>query len=129
MLQPPVRKSIRFAEAPARGKSILQHAPNSPGAAAYRALARTLLEPGVVAGSAELMAEGPDPLGKRALYWMPVEPEAVAAATAPADGGPGPTGPAAQLDPRPPPRPAGGQARPVLRRPRRPASPGGTGPP
>ncbi len=27
VLQPPVRKSIRFAEAPARGKSILQHAP------------------------------------------------------------------------------------------------------
>jgi len=24
------------------------------------------------------MAEGPDPLGKRALYWMPVEPEAEA---------------------------------------------------
>ncbi len=42
MLDPPVRKSIRFAEAPARGKSILQHAPSSPGAAAYRALARTL---------------------------------------------------------------------------------------
>src|SRR5665213_2661227 len=35
ILQPPVRKSIRFAEAPARGKSILQHAPTSPGAAAY----------------------------------------------------------------------------------------------
>ncbi len=42
VLQPPVRKSIRFAEAPARGKSILQHAPDSPGAEAYRALARLL---------------------------------------------------------------------------------------
>jgi chromosome partitioning protein len=52
VLQPPVRKSIRFAEAPARGKSILQHAPNSPGAVAYRQLARTLIDLGVVAGTA-----------------------------------------------------------------------------
>jgi len=44
VLQPPVRKSIRFAEAPARGKSILQHAPTSPGAEAYRALARLLAD-------------------------------------------------------------------------------------
>ena len=51
VLQPPVRKSIRFAEAPARGKSILQHAPNSPGALAYRQLARTLLDMSVVAGN------------------------------------------------------------------------------
>jgi chromosome partitioning protein len=51
VLQPPVRKSIRFAEAPARGKSILQHAPSSPGAIAYRELARSLLNVGVVAGS------------------------------------------------------------------------------
>ncbi len=51
VLQPPVRKSIRFAEAPARGKSILQHAPNSPGAVAYRTLAATLRVPGVVAGA------------------------------------------------------------------------------
>jgi chromosome partitioning protein len=50
VLQPPVRKSIRFAEAPARGKSILQHAPSSPGAMAYRQLARTLLEASTVAG-------------------------------------------------------------------------------
>ncbi len=50
VLQPPVRKSIRFAEAPARGKSILQHAPDSPGAIAYRELARSLLQPGVEAG-------------------------------------------------------------------------------
>ena len=51
VLQPPVRKSIRFAEAPARGKSILQHAPGSPGAEAYRALAVALLAPGVVTGT------------------------------------------------------------------------------
>jgi chromosome partitioning protein len=51
VLQPPVRKSIRFAEAPARGKSIIQHAPNSQGALAYRELARALLETGVPAGT------------------------------------------------------------------------------
>jgi len=51
VLQPPVRKSIRFAEAPARGKSILQHAPNSPGALAYRQLARTLMDTSVAAGT------------------------------------------------------------------------------
>ncbi len=42
VLEPPVRKSIRFAEAPARGRCILQHAPSSPGAEAYRSLAATL---------------------------------------------------------------------------------------
>jgi chromosome partitioning protein len=42
VLDPPVGKSIRFAEAPARGRSILRHAPGSPGAEAYRALAKTL---------------------------------------------------------------------------------------
>jgi len=41
-LEPPVRKSIRFAEAPERGRCIIQHAPGSPGADAYRALAATL---------------------------------------------------------------------------------------
>ena len=39
VLEPPVPKSVRFAEAPAQGRSILQHAPGSPGAEAYRALA------------------------------------------------------------------------------------------
>jgi chromosome partitioning protein len=43
VLQPPVRKSVRFAEAPAAGKSIMQHAPSSPGAEAYRSLARQLV--------------------------------------------------------------------------------------
>jgi chromosome partitioning protein len=42
VFDPPVRKSIRFAEAPLGGLSILQHAPNSPGAEAYRAIARQL---------------------------------------------------------------------------------------
>ena len=39
VLEPMVPRSIRFAEAPATGRSILDHAPTSPGAAAYRALA------------------------------------------------------------------------------------------
>jgi len=51
VLQPPVRKSIRFAEAPARGKSILQHAPSSAGAQAYRDLAKLLLDTPVSAGT------------------------------------------------------------------------------
>jgi len=42
VLNPPVRKSVRFAEAPARSRCILQHAPESPGADAYRALALQL---------------------------------------------------------------------------------------
>lgn len=42
VLEPVVPKSIRFAEAPAHGRSILEHAPSSPGAAAYRALAQVL---------------------------------------------------------------------------------------
>ena len=39
VLEPAVPRSIRFAEAPASGVSILDHAPSSPGAAAYRELA------------------------------------------------------------------------------------------
>ena len=54
VLQPPVRKSIRFAEAPARGKSILQHAPTSPGAQAYRDLARLLFGSNTTAGVDEV---------------------------------------------------------------------------
>lgn len=42
VLDPPIPKSIRFAEAPGRGQSILEHAPASAGAAAYRAVAATL---------------------------------------------------------------------------------------
>jgi len=42
VLDPPVRKSVRFAEAPEFGRCILQHAPMSAGAEAYRALAREL---------------------------------------------------------------------------------------
>ena len=44
VLEPPVPKSVRFAEAPARGLSILDHASGSRGAEAYRSIARTLHE-------------------------------------------------------------------------------------
>jgi hypothetical protein len=42
VFEPPVPKSVRFAEAPGRGVSILEHAPASKGAEAYRSIARTL---------------------------------------------------------------------------------------
>jgi chromosome partitioning protein len=44
VFEPPVPKSVRFAEAPALGQSVLEHAPTSPGAAAYRALASSLYD-------------------------------------------------------------------------------------
>ncbi|GAA1686630.1 ParA family protein [Kribbella yunnanensis] len=43
VLAPAIPKSIRFAEAPAVGETILTTAPTSPGAKAYRTLATTLL--------------------------------------------------------------------------------------
>lgn len=42
VLEPPVKKSIRFAEASQAGSSILRYAPGHPGADAYRALARRI---------------------------------------------------------------------------------------
>lgn len=39
VLMPPVRKSIKFAEASQAGRSMLSYAPNHPGAEAYRELA------------------------------------------------------------------------------------------
>ena len=42
VLGDPIPKSVRFAEAPGLGRSILTHAPRSAGAEAYRALARLL---------------------------------------------------------------------------------------
>lgn len=39
VFSPPVPKSIRFAEAPGHGKTILDYAPRSKGASAYRELA------------------------------------------------------------------------------------------
>lgn len=45
VLSPPVPKSVKVAEAPSFGRSILEHAPTSKGAVAYRALADTILQP------------------------------------------------------------------------------------
>ncbi len=42
VLEPPVPKSVRVAEAPAKGRSILQHASRSASADAYRSLAAEL---------------------------------------------------------------------------------------
>jgi chromosome partitioning protein len=43
VLSPPIPKSIRFAEAPAVGRTVLSTAPSTKGAAAYRDLAGQLL--------------------------------------------------------------------------------------
>ena len=43
VLDPVIPRSVRFAEAPARGRSILDHAPTSIGAVAYTELAGTVL--------------------------------------------------------------------------------------
>ena len=42
LLDPPIPKSVRVAEAPGRGASVLEHAPHSASADAYRALAASL---------------------------------------------------------------------------------------
>src|SRR5258705_324367 len=42
VLGPPIPKTVRFAEAPGRGVSILEHAPQSAGAQAYPAIAEPL---------------------------------------------------------------------------------------
>ena len=42
VFEPPVRKSVRFAEASQAGKSIVRFAPGHPGAEAYRIIAREL---------------------------------------------------------------------------------------
>lgn len=42
VLDPPIPKTVRVAEAPARGMSVLEHARRSKASDAYRALARTL---------------------------------------------------------------------------------------
>ncbi len=42
VLDPPVPKSVRVAEAPGKGGSVLRHAPGSASAEAYRQLAATL---------------------------------------------------------------------------------------
>jgi chromosome partitioning protein len=42
VLEPPIPKSVRFAEAPALGRSVLSTAHRSKGAAAYREVATAL---------------------------------------------------------------------------------------
>jgi chromosome partitioning protein len=44
VVEPPIPKSIRFAEAPAAGRSILSTTRNHRGAEAYREVAESLLE-------------------------------------------------------------------------------------
>ena len=44
VLSPPVAKSIRFAEAPAQGRSILTTAAQAPGAQSYREIANQMIE-------------------------------------------------------------------------------------
>jgi chromosome partitioning protein len=50
VIDPPIPKTVRFAEAPGRGVSILEHAPSSSGAQAYRAIAAAL-HSDLIAGS------------------------------------------------------------------------------
>jgi chromosome partitioning protein len=44
VLPPPVPKSVKVAEAPRTSRSVLEHAPRSAAAEAYRALAATIVE-------------------------------------------------------------------------------------
>jgi chromosome partitioning protein len=44
VFDPPIPKSVRFAEAPELGRSVLQHASSSPGAKAYREVAIQVLD-------------------------------------------------------------------------------------
>jgi chromosome partitioning protein len=44
VLEPPIPKSVKVAEAPATGRSVLEHAGRSKPAIAYRELAGTLIE-------------------------------------------------------------------------------------
>lgn len=60
----PVRKSVRFAEAPNRGVTIQAHDPTIPGAAAYRVLAAELMNL-PVEGDDRARAEGGQPTGAR----------------------------------------------------------------
>ena len=46
VFQTVIPRSVRVAEAPSHGEPLLQHAPNSPGSAAYRDLAREVVERG-----------------------------------------------------------------------------------
>jgi chromosome partitioning protein len=54
VLDPPIAKSVRFAEAPACGRSVLTTAGRTPGAMAYRELARRLVAGALAAPPAEI---------------------------------------------------------------------------
>ncbi len=54
VIEPPIAKSVRFAEAPAAGKTVLRTAGRTRGAAAYRELARRLA--GLPSAAAEASA-------------------------------------------------------------------------
>jgi len=54
VIGPPIPRSVRFAESPAAARSIIEHAPSSPGAIAYRQIAQRIavrlgIEPAVTA--------------------------------------------------------------------------------
>ncbi len=59
VIQPPVPKSIRFAEAPAQGRTVLSTARSGKGAAAYRAVADSLL-PDLIPSGGPGAASAPD---------------------------------------------------------------------
>jgi chromosome partitioning protein len=62
VLEPPIPKSVRFAEAPAVGRSVLRTAQRIAGAEAYRELARWLSgEVGDTGGQPATTIELPDP--------------------------------------------------------------------
>jgi chromosome partitioning protein len=64
VLDPPIPRSIRFAEAPAVGQTIMSTAKRTPGAEAYRTLARRIAgvaEPGAVSTPAPAPAAEPAP--------------------------------------------------------------------
>jgi chromosome partitioning protein len=66
----PVRRSVRFAEAPYEGKSILAYAGGVPGAAAYRVIAAELA--GLhVAEDVRVLANGADGAGHQAIGGSP----------------------------------------------------------
>lgn len=44
VLETPIRKTIKFAEAPVKGESVLKYAPDSRAAQAYRQLAREVID-------------------------------------------------------------------------------------
>jgi chromosome partitioning protein len=72
LLGAPVRKSIRFSESPTGGQSLLASGVEVPGAAAYRAIARDLLDMDVPEA---LLAEAGWDLGRRTAVLYPDAPD------------------------------------------------------